>query len=301
MKNNTILTKTIATTLASSVMISSCYKGHDFDDCMYGSFAENPTKKGISLMNVNETNLSENFQKKALGIKEIVDLILSDKDEAMEFVSDPDTYLEVKQHDFKITLSESEKKVLLAFTDDNVIKAIKDNDFETFIKICNEKKYFIIQTIDGFDSDVRSLFKTDADYESFINTFDQGDGSEITTFSGFALTGVAIFAVLYVVAITMVEVGVAGHAVMALEVEIGGVGESSKTLANTMRISNEPVLKIWVDSNGKISDDIFYNQMIEKQISVMVSNYKNIYPEESMEKIKKVLRLQLEGHYGLRK
>lgn len=58
MRKKTLFTKTVVTTVATSVLISSCYNGHDFDDCIYGEFAENTQTRGLSLMDINESNLS---------------------------------------------------------------------------------------------------------------------------------------------------------------------------------------------------------------------------------------------------
>lgn len=301
MNSNSKAVKTVASTLAASVMISSCYNGHDFEDCMYGSFSENPTAKGIALLNVNESNLSETFQKKAVSIGEIVSTILSDTKEAKEFASNPDCYLALKEHDLKITLSEEEKRVLQAFSDEDIIKAVKEKDFNKFIKICNEKNYILPQTVELPAEEVRALFKSEKDYEDFVNTLNLGEG-EVSTYSGLLVVGVAVVTVLYVIAATILEVGVAVQAVAAVDVEIGGVGESSYSATRSSSAStNVSALKIWTDNNGKISDNTFYSEIIEKQISTMTKGLQETLPEIDLEKIKSILRLQLEGHYGLRK
>lgn len=307
MRKKTLFTKTVVTTVATSVLISSCYNGHDFDDCIYGEFAENTQTRGLSLMDINESNLSLDFQKKAHAINKIIQLILSEPQDAKEFASDPQEYLSIKELDFDITLSIKEKNALLAFCDNDVINAVKENNFRDFIKICNERKYITPQPFSTFttESELREIFKTEEEYENFITTMNiNNDGLSTNSEFGVAFAALAVVAVA--VAAILVEVGAAIQAVVYLDIEISGLGEASaKNNSNIDIISstntNDSVLKIWTDNNGKIGNDIFYSEMIEKQTNAIIDNYVNQFPNIDKDKFSKFVKLQLEGFYGLRK
>ncbi len=295
-KVNPIITKTVTTTVAASIMISSCYKEHDFEDCVYGPFAENPKTRGVALMDINESNLSEDFLIKARIISKIVNDILINPKEAEYFALNPDEYIKSKELGFKIILSDVEKRALLAFCDENIIKAVKEKDFENFIRISNEKNYFGLLSSKYSEPELRSIFKSDKDYDDFIELV--GVNENLEAISPVIFAGVVAVVFLYVAVATIVELGVAVHAAAALSTAIGGVGEETK---NNLSYTNEPILKIWTDNNGKISTEKFYSEVINKQVHTIVEKIEDKFPEVDEKKISNIIRLQLEGYYGLRK
>ncbi len=61
--------------------------------------------------------------------------------------------------------------------------------------------------------------------------------------------------------------------------------------------------KIWTENNGMIGNDVFYTEMIDKQTNLFMELIEKESPTSSSasDAIRDVLKIQLEGYYGLRK
>lgn len=218
---------------------------------------------------------------------------------AKAFSKNPDAFLASKEASFKIVLSEQEKALLLAFTDDEIINAVKDNDLASFLSIAREKDYIGLISDTNGSQDIRGMFKTDQDYKQFMQYITGDPDGEIVVQSI-----VATF-FLYAVAVAVQYGGVATIAA----VEIGavyGVGvywdygaESSSARITTN--NREAVLRIWTDSNGLISDTSLYDEMINKQVKKISDIIIQEYPNADKDFVDNILRINFEGYYGLRK
>lgn len=293
--------KRVLSTTGVALLISSCDQGHDFSDSLYGSFAENPSSKGISLLDINNSNLSEDFFAKIQCVNSIVENLLSNKNEVELFARDPSSYLVSKQLHFKITLSESEKNMLLAFSDEKVIEAVKENDIETFLRICNDNGYIGVFDSDTTNNNVRSMFKTDEDYDDFMSMIcTKGNGEISSRVVGVLAIPVAVVAYMYLGAVTMAGVGL-GAAVYA-GVELWGPSVSGESTTRSYEEINfkEPVIKIWTDNNGQIKSDVFYSEVIDRQIHSVSELLEKEFPSMDVDQACEILRIQLEGYYGLR-
>ena len=65
----------------------------------------------------------------------------------------------------------------------------------------------------------------------------------------------------------------------------------------------EQVLRIWTENNGLITSDVFYAELIDKQVNMYVEIIEKEFPLslEASDAIRNILKIQLEGYYGLRK
>lgn len=57
-KPKTIVTKVVLGTVTSSILVASCSKEYNFEDNIYGGFAENTATKGMVMLDITKSNLS---------------------------------------------------------------------------------------------------------------------------------------------------------------------------------------------------------------------------------------------------
>jgi len=306
-----IVVKSVAGAVTASILISSCSKGYNFDDSYYGPHADNLTR-GESFFNLNESNLSEEFLHKLKAIHQIIETVVVDKKEARRFANNPDEYVASKELHFNVVLHEAERRLLFAFADDDILKAVKTKDIETFLSLCSERGYIGVINEYNKPENIRAMFKSDEDHEAFMHLIENLDGYNPTTraVAGIpvAVVAGAVFfmgaAVIYAAA-AGVTVGVGTVAAYETGVAVNtSVYTNSETRSRSSAMSvNEPVLRIWTENNGMISSDVFYAEMIDKQANLIMELIEKefaISPSAS-DAVRDVLRIQLEGNYGLRK
>lgn len=63
------------------------------------------------------------------------------------------------------------------------------------------------------------------------------------------------------------------------------------------------VIKIWTDNDKVVREDVFYKEIIEEQVEnlslLIIKQFPNLEPKKSL--INKLLRVNLEGYYGIRR
>ena len=312
-----IIVKSVAGTVAASVLASSCSSDFNFDDCYYGPHADNLTC-GVSFIDLNESNLSTEFLYRLNAIQQIIETVLTDKKEARMFAKNPEEYVDSKELHFNLSLDEAERRLLLAFSDNDILNAVKERDIERFLSLCSEKGYIGIINEYNKPVDVRSMFKDDEEYESFLKLVEDINGSYLSTRALPGVTVVAVAgylfylgaAVLYAVAgavtaladlLVGVNVGVAINESVSVN-EMTYVNSETNSLRSTLN-EREQVLKIWTENNGLIASDVFYTELIEKQVNMFVEIIEKefLISSDTSDAIRNVLRIQLEGYYGLRK
>lgn len=307
-----IVIKSVSTTVAAAILAPSCTDGYNFSDSYYGSHVENLIH-GESLFNVSESNLSEEFLHKLKAIQQIIDTVLINRKEAKLFAKNPDEYIATKEIDFNIMLHEAERRLLSAFADDDILNAVKQSDVETFLSLCSERGYIGVINEYNKPENIRAIFKNDEDYESFMHLVENVDGHNLTTRAvagvPVAVVAGAVFymgaAVIYaaaagvtvgVDALVAYEIGVAVNESMYVDSETNNLG------TEVMGI-NEPVLRIWTENNGMISSDVFYTEMVDKQANLFMELIEKEFAmsPSASDAVRDILKIQLEGYYGLRK
>lgn len=306
-----IIVKSLAGTVAASILVSSCSPGYNFDDSYYGPHAANHTRGG-SFFNLSESNLSEEFLYKLKAIQQIIEAVLTDKKEARLFANNPDKYVASKEMHFNVVLHEAERRLLFAFADDDILKAVKTKDIETFLSLCSERGYIGVINEHNKPENIRAMFKTDKDHEEFMHLIENLDGYNPTTraVAGIpvAVVAGAVFfmgaAVIYAAA-AGITVGVGTVAAYETGVAVNQsvyTNSETSTRSSTMSV-NEPVLRIWTENNGKIGSDVFYTEMIDKQANLLMELIEKEFPTSTSASnaVRDILKIQLEGYYGLRK
>ena len=80
------------------------------------------------------------------------------------------------------------------------------------------------------------------------------------------------------------------------------VNSETSVRSSAMEV-NEPVLRIWTENNGLISSDAFYTEMIDKQVNLLMELIEKEFPisVSALDAVRDILKIPLEGYYGLRK
>lgn len=247
-------------------------------------------------------------------VSTIVQEILTEKRLACAFSENPDTYLQAKEVFYKITLSDKERAILKAFSDEDIIEAVRKNDVGSFLQLAKEKGYIgSIQTSKDDMDRLRNLFKSDKDYNDFtksLNLASIADGEyeviETAVFPAVAAVVLAVAAVIYAGAatITVAEVAAAVQAGAVYHVstytQTSATGVESTSLRRSSINDKEAVLRIWSDNNGPMAVSDFYSGIIDSQIEYLVTLVKEQFPDVDVITISKILKNNLEGYYGLR-
>lgn len=298
-KPKKVLTKIIVGTVSSSILIASCKVGdYNLDGNKYGPMADN-NPEGVRLLDVSESNLSDEFLKKIKAISSIVEEVLSDRNAAKQFCDSPELYLAAKEEALSIVLTDEDKRVLRAFSDEDIIEAVKSNDMAEFLRIGRERGYIGLVTTRS-PEEIRSIFRSEQDYKEFMMALEEG-GGPTTRAAGVGLVVVAVAAAaIYAAVETMaaVQVGVVYHVGFWTKTA-GPTGESQA--ASSLVMDREPVLKLWMDNNGTVEADVFYREIIDSQVDSMFEIARETYPNIDEDMFKNIVRSNLETYYGFNK
>ena len=292
-----IVVKSVSGAVAASILVSSCLPGYDFDDSYYGPHADNLTH-GESFFELSESNLSEEFFHKLKAIQQIVETVTE--------------YVASKEIHFNVVLHEAERRLLFAFADDDILKAVKMKNIETFLALCSEKGYIGVINEENKPENIRAMFKTDEDYEEFMHLIENLDGYNPTTRAVAGVPVVVVAGALIFVGAAVIYAAAAGITVGAGTVAAYETGvavnqavyvNSETSVRSSAMEVNEPVLRIWTENNGLISSDAFYTEMIDKQVNLLMELIEKEFPisVSALDAVRDILKIQLEGYYGLRK
>jgi hypothetical protein len=309
-----IVTKSIAGLLMSSVLAASCAPGYNIDDNIYVSLAENQAL-GKGMLDIIESGLADDVIHRSQQIASIIEDIYNNRDLARQFAENPNGFMATRSSDLGegITLSESERAFLLAFSDDEIMSAAKAGNASLFIKLASEKGYLsMAQTQSSSLEDIRPLFENEESYNEFVkklkshpNYEDLIDSAVFVVFGPIFYIAAAV--TIYVLAETLVfvQVGLVFHLGVATETNAERVHEQQKSI--------DPVIRLYLDyENNYYHIDSLYEELIVKQADAIVgiiseSTKTNINTNieatttEQINLTKKLVTANLEGYYGFRK
>jgi hypothetical protein len=305
MKNpNSFIHKSVAGGVAASILVSSCTPGYNFDDSCYGPFADDLIC-GEPFFDLNKSNLSEDFFYKLKSIHTIIETVVTNRGEAKRFAKNPDEYLASKEALHNVKLSESERRLLFAFADDDIVRAIQVNDIKTFLSLSSERGYIGIINEYNKPEDIRAMFKTERDYEAFKHQIEKVEGYNIVTRAVVGVPVAVVAGAVFYLGAAVIYGAVAG---VVAGTAAGLVHYAAVTTSGPESMSvdlkvKEPVLSIWTDNNGLIENDAFYSEIIDKQVHLFIELIEKEFPmsSSSSDAVRDILKIQLEGHYGLRK
>lgn len=299
-----ILRKIISGTLASSILFASCTKYYNVDDnSIYGDLVDN-NAEGEELLNMKDSNLSEEFKQTVLEIRILLDDITSNKESAKLFINDPSEYIKKKGLNFAITLTNKDIKLLQSFTDEDIKNALKAKDLKSFLRICKEKGYIELDQHKNIN-ELKPIFKDDDAFEMFKSSYGNIDHDYFPEEN----------LLIPLVAIAIAYVGVVLYAAAAVDVAVAGgavfyaavVAKIEVKVCSAKRYTPEfieraPVFKLWLNSNeGEVDFDVLHSELIEKQSDAIVQIMlkEGIIINDIL--AKKIITTNLEAYYGLRK
>lgn len=302
--------KVVTTVVTSSLLAQSCaITEYNTANNEYGSFSPNLTK-GLNMVDISEINLSDEVVAKIKAVSSIVKEILLNKAEARAFAQNPSSYLAAKELSFHIVLSEDEKAVLMAFSDDDIIEAIKNNNIDSFMELCKERGY--IGAVKGNSvEDVKKCFKTEEDYNNFMRSM---GGNTPTLFGAPGAPGagddgnegaIGMFVPFPVFVFLIAAIEVVAAAQLYFYVQVSVIGPPGQPGARSIQLQplndTEPVIKLWCDNNSVIETDELYKVVVDDEVDKITSITLKHYPEVDEYKLRSVLKLNLEGYYGYRR
>ena len=258
------------------------------------------TESGIALMDYNECELSDLVVKQLNDISAIINIIIADREKALDFVNDPNAFIRNEGLNINLNLTDDDIRVLSAFADDEVVAAIQNADIEKFFKVCKEKGYIgFVRSQKISQDDIRGYFKTEQDYNNFMLTMDNMGAAELEAAGFIPIIAVAI-AGIYAAGESMVglQVGAIFHVSFWVETN----AESTKPIQPGDKISTiaiEPVTQIWVDNRGAMLESVCYTQLISDQLDKLADLIEEYFPEVNKEMAKQIIKGNLEVYYEL--
>lgn len=311
---------------ATSLLLPSCssYILEEYninENAIYGEFAKNVTI-GSHLFNINDTNMSDEAIITIKKLSDFIDVLLHNPIEANKFQQNPKSYLKAHNINLNDTIIGAKSEALIkVLANPQTITAIKNNDAELFIKICNEADYFksIRPAINA--QSIRNYFKTEEEYHNFLSTIktftqndsraeglipnpgggnDDGDDGDLGDDDGTGgdteLIAVAV-ALVYIVVGAAIYVGAATIAALSVGfyTSVGVISE------NPSGDNNDPVMSLWHSKNGNAADSTFY-ESIHKQSEEIAEQYASLFKDKNIniQAVKQFITYNLSGIYGLK-
>jgi len=274
-----------------SILLPSCsgYLVDEYNakDNIYGKFAKDG-ELGNLLIDVNAIEFSDTFKEHSAVIASIIQDVTTNKASAELFCSDIDAYLAQKNYAASIQLTEEEKSIIRALTDDDILQAAQSNDLQLFLTLCKQRGYLSrsvvnINSADNFD--YSKFFQTEDDYlkyrQMISNIYSSQKEEIVSEIAVLAGAIVVVIGAVYVLFIVKVKVDVYGA---------------------TEKREVEPIFKLWTkESNRKLDYDIVRSELIVKTVDEYVAAISAEISGVKKEALKEFLVVNLEKHYGFEK
>lgn len=142
MKTNQKLTKIICGAASTSIMITSCDPYSELDN-LYN-------QQSVLLLSENnglgknavpiDLHLKKDDVEYINFLQKLTKKIIEDPKVAKEFSDNPQAYVDKLGYKKKINIDDSLLKIILALGDEEILRAIEDNNLEKFISLCQSKK-----------------------------------------------------------------------------------------------------------------------------------------------------------------
>ncbi len=290
-----------------SILLPSCssYLVDEYNskDNIYGEFAKDE-KQGNLLADVNALEFSDTFREYSRIIVNIIQDVITNKSSADLFCSDPDAYLAEKNYAISIKLTEREKSIIKALTDEDIRSAAQRNDLKLFLTLCKQKGYLSIPAINinTENFDYSKFFNTEDDYLKYrqiVSAMYSKSTDVIVQNSAYeeAFEDTLVAAVLVIA-----YVGAAVGIVVVAWVELWVFGAQEDVEDEDVLAEQEPVLKLWTkESSGKLDYDMLRSELIIKTADDYVAAISTEISGVKAEALKEFIVINLEKYYGLKK
>lgn len=251
------LTTPTALALAAAVLSNSCNSGYFTEQLSTDQFAiYDVSKEFIPVeMLIDDTSLDY-----LNNLSTMFNDVYTNKKSQKLLRESPDLFF--AQYDIPpgVDIKKSEFKLLFALTDEEILKSLKHNDIQTFLRLCKERNYF---TNIEFSEEILKLSRTISEHpeiQESLHGLPQIRAVYLIPFAAVAAAAV------YVEVVYSVGAGInwAAGVVAWLEVMV-----ASRSAQNTMIksiIKDENILKLWINKDMTIQKRLieeYARQIIE--------------------------------------
>lgn len=306
MKKKITLKKGVIGSVAVVILASSCnadYSEYNQEDSVYKNLlvSSNPDA-GAQLLNIRELKLTNEVRQYASIMHTLIEDITKDGNSAKLFCSDPDAYLSQSKFsntlniDLSQYLTEKDKMILMALTDEDVQKAAKQSNLSDFIRVCKSKGFLSdpAAIISRSTADYSHFFETQEDYQFFMQKMLPSYSTRATVEDAFvAVIGIAVGA----------RVGAYVDDYVYENTEFWGVGyEQSMSIGTRNIIKEEPTLRLWANEHPDtiIESEKLFDEMVIQRADEIANAICDNYPQYDKEKIKEFLVLNLQAFYNIK-
>lgn len=285
-------------TVCTSVLATSCSK-YSLDNNIYKGFAPNE-EIGLSMIDLYDTNMSDLFFQEASCIDQCMQELLNNPDAVRQLLNNPDEFFSKRELAYGIELSEIQKLLLAAFTDEDARLAISNNDVGSFVKVCLEKGYIKPQLYERIAiSDLRKYFKTDADFEWFVKSYNLNVDAKQDCVLLVPVVAAAVAAAMFLVgAINIVAVeSTAIYHFAAITNEAVKVNHLGNTIDSRKGNNFDPIVRLWTDNELAQFDRNTYIELVENQALITMDEIADMVSDENKEEVFHLIKNQLLAYY----
>lgn len=237
---------------------AACYLIENLED-KYSIIPENACIEDAILKHIQNISDSTGWDPATSQVNSYL-ISLSDKESQKLLRESPDLFFAQYDVPSGVDIKKSEFKLLFALTDDEILKSLKHNDIQTFLRLCKERNYF---TNIEFSEEILKLSRTISEHPEIQESLQGLPQVRAVYLIPFAAVAAAA---VYVVVVYSVGAGInwAAGVVAWLEVMV-----ASRSAQNTMIksiIKDENILKLWINKDMTIQKRLieeYARQIIE--------------------------------------
>lgn len=305
-KKEAMLRKGIIGVVTTSILVSSCTIDHLEYNRTNGLYdhlwASSDPDLGEQLLNIENIQLSNKIQEYARIVGFLIEDVTKDKVSAQLFCSDPDAYLAQKKikdaFDINIDqyLTDKDKRLIMAFADDEVRSAAKRQDLAEFLRLCKSKGLLSnpVKVISEGYANYSEFFKSTEEYVSFMKHL-----NDLTNPSGVVLQNDDSEA--FVLALVVgIRLGAIAEDYVYDQVEFWGAAQAP---AISKVINEEPTLKFWINEHSEtyIPSELLFEELVLQTADNLAQVVVENFPHYDRDKIKEFIAINLQNFYDIKK
>lgn len=305
-KKRTKPSQIIAGSLASIIFVQSCSKPsisyYDDEDVVAINLLDKDYENNMLLP--IEIKLDSQLSSYFDFLNELAEEIINNPETAQQFLASPTEYMDNHGYsNLTISLDESLLNMVLCYADEELIEAIKKNDVELFVRICNSKGY--IKSISESNLEiVRSILSSNEEFVKYLDSLESNGVGE----KGAQTTAVAFTVAIAIGAAVAIWAGAVTHVLIGNVTVVGTVHDvaaattyvwkGNEAELNNGMPNNSELIKIWLLKGGDASKcDMITNQHNEIFVEQLIDVIKSEIPEKAeqcdMDFVRNTLKLNL--------
>jgi hypothetical protein len=255
MKASKRATKVFAGVISTSILTASCTQYLPGEDYVYGNIITNDSDLGEIAIPISIKLKPEDVQY-INAIQKITTEIIDSPQKAKEFNKNPSYFLKKYGYGGKINFDETVLKITMAFADEEINNAIKNNDLKLFYYLCSKKEIITPSS--------KSIFSDEyykAQFEDIL------ENEKMVAFEDDFVLG--FFAVLAAAVVVFAGIG------FVLIFLTKGKGPNSSELSD----SNLGIFDVYALRAGMENTHVAVSQYVEDEVNEAISLIKEIQPD----------------------